>query len=59
MNIQTFKTHCLGCGNEVKCKIVDLTEDNEIIVDFIQDMEFECDCGTTTCINVDFYENNY
>ena len=59
MNIQTFKTHCLGCGNEVEHKIVDLTADNEIIVDFIQDMEFECDCGTTTSVNVDFYENNY
>ena len=58
MNLQTFKTHCLGCGKELKCKIVDLTEDNEIIVDFIK-MKFECDCGTTTFVNVDFYEYNY
>lgn len=59
MIIQTFKTHCLGCGEEVKCEIIDLAADNEIIVDFMQGMEFKCDCGTTTCVNVDFYENNY
>ena len=59
MNLQTFKTHCLGCGEEVKFEIVDLTENNEIIVDFMQGMEFKCDCGTTTCVSVEFYEYNY
>jgi len=59
MNIQTFKTHCLGCGNEVEHKVGNFTADNEIIVDFIEDMEFECECGTTTSVNVEFYESNY
>ena len=58
MNLQTLKTHCLGCGKELKCKTADLTEDNEINVDFIR-VKFECDCGTTTCVSVDFHENNY
>lgn len=59
MKIQIFKTHCLGCGNEVEHKVANFKNDNEIIVDFIETMEFKCECGTTTGVNIDFYESKF
>lgn len=53
MIIQTFKTMCEGCNKEVIYKMGDMTGDDSIIVDFVNDMEFECSCGTTTVINIE------
>ncbi|WP_165602814.1 hypothetical protein [Lederbergia galactosidilytica] len=55
MIVQTFKTHCEDCGEELVSRIGDMTGSNEIIVDFMDDMEFECNCGTTTVIHIEKY----
>jgi hypothetical protein len=56
MIIQTYKTTCEGCNEEVESKVGDMTGSNEIIVDFVDGMEFECaECGTTTHIEIQKY----
>ncbi len=56
MIIQTYKTTCEDCGNEIESKAGDMTGNNEIIVDFIDAMEFYCDnCDVTTYIEINKY----
>ncbi|WP_281998650.1 hypothetical protein [Priestia flexa] len=56
MIIQVFKTHCENCGEEVESKVGVSSGGNEIIIDFIDGMEFYCnDCGSTTYIEVEKY----
>jgi len=51
--VQVFKTHCKSCGEEVVHRVGDFTGENEIIVDFIDGMEFECECGETTYLEIE------
>jgi hypothetical protein len=53
MLIQTFKTHCEECGEEVESKTAVLDGSNDIIIDFMDGMEFNCECGETTYIEVE------
>ena len=55
MIVQTFKTHCEGCGEEVESKVGVMYGNNEVIVDFIEGMEFSCECGETTYIEIEKY----
>lgn len=56
MLIQVFKTHCEECGEEVESKVGVVNGDNEIIIDFIEGMEFFCtSCHSTTYIQVEKY----
>lgn len=55
---QTYCTHCENCGEEVKHLVGDMTGKNEIIVEFIDGMEFNCgECGETTYIQIEKYIN--
>ena len=50
--LQVFKTMCINCNEEVESRMLDLTGENEIIIDFLEGMEFKCkSCGTSTYIN--------
>lgn len=53
--MQTFKTHCEGCGEEVESKVGVMDGNNEVIVDFMEGMEFSCECGETTYIEIEKY----
>ena len=55
MYIQTYRTHCGSCGEEVESKVGVTGDENEVIVDFIEGIEFKCDCGKTTSITIDRY----
>ena len=55
MIIQTYKTQCKDCGETVKASIGDTTGENEIIVEFIDGLEFHCNCGTTTLVEIEKY----
>lgn len=53
MIIQTYRTTCDDCGNEIISKAGNMTGDDSIIIDFLEDMEFECECGTTTYLQIE------
>lgn len=56
MIVQTYKTTCEDCEKELVSKVGDMTGSNEIIVDFIEGMEFYCDdCEVTTYIELQKY----
>lgn len=56
MLIQVFKTHCEDCGEEVESRIGVAGGGNEIIIDFVDEMEFHCEsCDATTYIQVEKY----
>ena len=56
MILQTLKTRCEDCGEELKSRVGVMTGNNEIIIDFIDGMEFYCeDCGTSTFIEIRKY----
>lgn len=52
--MQVFKTHCIDCGEEVKSVMGVLSDNSDIIIDFIEDMEFYCkSCKATTIILIE------
>ena len=56
MLIQVYKTRCGSCGEELESRTGVLNGKNEIIVDFIDGMEFYCnDCNVATYIEVQSY----
>lgn len=56
MLIQIFKTTCEDCGKQLENKVGVLNGGKEIIVDFIDGMEFYCEsCEATTYIQVEKY----
>lgn len=56
MLIQIFKTTCEDCGEEVESRVSVVNGGNEIIIDFIDGMEFYCEsCEGTTYIQVEKY----
>lgn len=51
---QTFITSCDNCGGEACSITADMTGENEIIIDFLDDMELECTtCGAVTGLSID------
>lgn len=56
MLVQIFKTTCEDCGEELETRVGVINGGNEIIVDFVDEMEFYCEsCDKTTCIQVEKY----
>lgn len=53
MIIQTFRTICDDCGDEIFNQSVDMTGNNSIIIDFLEDVEFDCKCGAITYLSVE------
>ena len=53
--LQTFKTICENCGEEVKKQTLIVNGENEIIIEFLKEKEFYCECGTTTYIQIEKY----
>lgn len=54
MSVQIYVTECDNCGGEAKAKTLDLTGSNEIIIDFISNMELECpECGYVAWIEIE------
>lgn len=54
--MQVFKTTCEDCGKELESRGMDLTGENEIIVDFIEGMDFYCNaCDSYTYIEIQKY----
>jgi len=52
--LQNYKTTCVNCHEEIIAQAVDFTGENEIIVDFLEHMEFTCHaCGTVTEISIE------
>jgi len=56
MIIQVFKTTCEDCGEELQATVGNMDDTNEIIIEFVDGMEFYCnDCETTTYIEIQKY----
>lgn len=56
MLIQVFKTRCENCGEELESRTGVLDGNNEIIIDFVDGMDFYCsECESTTYIEVQKY----
>lgn len=55
MKVQTFRTICDDCGEEVISQTVNMTGNESIIIDFLEDMQFVCGCGATTYLSVEKY----
>lgn len=54
MIAQIFKVSCDNCGGEAICVTADMTGENEIIIDFLDDMELKCTtCGAVTGLAID------
>lgn len=52
---QNFKTTCNNCGDQVETRVVIFNGDNDINVDFLEGMEFHCNCGSITYLEVEKY----
>lgn len=54
MLIQVFKTTCEDCGDELESRVGVVNGGNEIIIDFIDGMDFYCEsCDKSTYIQVE------
>ncbi|WP_042399363.1 hypothetical protein [Geomicrobium sp. JCM 19037] len=53
MIVQTYKTICEGCEEEVTSTVAVFTGENEVVMDFLDDTTFECECGCTTAISIE------
>lgn len=54
MIIQTFKTSCDNCGGDAVMTTADMTDENEILLEFLDGEDLTCtDCGATTIISID------
>lgn len=55
MIIQVFKTMCENCGDEeLEYRVGVMGNENEVIIDFLEDMEFECGpCGKSTFLSIE------
>ena len=57
MIIQIFKLDCEECGKELESRTGVLNTENEIIVEFLDGMDFYCnDCDQTTYIEIQKYQ---
>lgn len=55
-SVQTFVLECPGCEEDLHRNLINLTDVNEIVVEFIDGMEFDCDkCGTHTYVEVNIH----
>jgi hypothetical protein len=56
MVIQVFKTICEDCGEELESRVGNMDNTNEVIIEFLDQMEFYCEsCDVTTYIEVQKY----
>jgi hypothetical protein len=56
MVIQVFKTRCEDCGEELESRVGNMDNTNEVIIEFLDQMEFYCEsCDVTTYIEVQKY----
>jgi len=54
-NLHTFVTECNECGRDATSTLLDLTNSNKTRIENLEGMEFMCECGASTYVEIETY----